>query len=101
MDKKELPTEDEQYEAYKSVLQQMGDKPVVVRTLDIGGDKELSYLELPKELNPFLGVRAIRFCLENEDVFRPQLRALLRASVHGNLKIMFRSDEHTSELQSR
>src|SRR5690625_2604355 len=89
MDKKELPTEDEQYEAYKSVLQQMGDKPVVVRTLDIGGDKELSYLELPKELNPFLGVRAIRYCLENEDVFRPQLRALLRASKYGNLKIMF------------
>lgn len=89
MDKKELPTEEEQYEAYKSVLEQMGDKPVVVRTLDIGGDKKLSYLELPEELNPFLGVRAIRFCLENEDVFRPQLRALLRASVHGNLKIMF------------
>src|SRR5690625_4089192 len=67
----------------------MGDKPVVVRTLDIGGDKELSYLELPKEMNPFLGVRATRFCLENEDIFRPQLRALLRASVHGQLKIMF------------
>src|SRR5699024_1112633 len=81
--------EDEQYDAYKSVLEQMGDKPVVVRTLDIGGDKELSYLDLPEELNPFLGLRAIRFCLENEPVFRTQLRALLRASVHGNLKIMF------------
>ncbi|GAB3057380.1 phosphoenolpyruvate--protein phosphotransferase [Virgibacillus ainsalahensis] len=89
MGKSELPTEDEQYEAYKSVLEQMGDKPVVVRTLDIGGDKELDYLDLPKELNPFLGFRAIRFCLENENVFRPQLRALLRASAHGNLKIMF------------
>ncbi|WP_010098431.1 phosphoenolpyruvate--protein phosphotransferase [Ornithinibacillus scapharcae] len=89
MGKNELPTEEEQYEAYKSVLEQMGDKPVVVRTLDVGGDKELPYLDLPKELNPFLGFRAIRFCLENEHVFRPQLRALLRASVYGNLKIMF------------
>lgn len=89
MGKSELPTENEQYDAYKSVLEQMVDKPVVVRTLDIGGDKELSYLDLPEELNPFLGFRAIRFCLENEPVFRTQLRALLRASVHGNLKIMF------------
>ncbi|WP_096269532.1 phosphoenolpyruvate--protein phosphotransferase [Paucisalibacillus globulus] len=89
MGKNELPSEDEQYEAYKSVLEQMGDKPVVVRTLDVGGDKELPYLDLPKEMNPFLGFRAIRFCLENEHVFRPQLRALLRASVYGNLKIMF------------
>lgn len=89
MGKSDLPSEDEQYEAYKSVLEQMGDKPVVVRTLDVGGDKELPYLDLPKELNPFLGYRAIRFCLENEHVFRPQLRALLRASVYGNLKIMF------------
>lgn len=89
MGKSALPSEDEQYEAYKSVLEQMDGKAVVVRTLDIGGDKELSYLDLPEELNPFLGFRAIRFCLDNEDVFRPQLRALLRASVHGNLKIMF------------
>jgi phosphoenolpyruvate-protein phosphotransferase (PTS system enzyme I) len=89
MGKSELPSEDEQFEAYKSVLEQMGDKPVVVRTLDVGGDKELDYLDLPKEMNPFLGFRAIRFCLENENVFRPQLRALLRASVYGNLKIMF------------
>jgi phosphoenolpyruvate-protein phosphotransferase (PTS system enzyme I) len=89
MGKNELPSEEEQYEAYKSVLEQMGDKPVVVRTLDVGGDKELPYLDLPKEMNPFLGFRAIRFCLDNEHVFRPQLRALLRASVYGNLKIMF------------
>jgi phosphoenolpyruvate-protein phosphotransferase (PTS system enzyme I) len=89
MGKSQLPTEEEQFTAYKSVLEQMQDKPVVVRTLDIGGDKELNYLDLPKELNPFLGFRAIRFCLENEHVFRPQLRALLRASVYGNLKIMF------------
>lgn len=84
-----LPTEDEQYEAYRSVLEKMDGKPVVVRTLDVGGDKELDYLDLPEELNPFLGFRAIRFCLENEHIFRPQLRALLRASAHGNLKIMF------------
>ncbi|SDK05819.1 phosphoenolpyruvate--protein phosphotransferase [Sediminibacillus albus] len=89
MGKSELPTEEEQYKAYKSVLDQMGDKPVVVRTLDIGGDKELSYLDLPKELNPFLGFRAIRLCLERDDIFRTQLRALLRASTSGNLKIMF------------
>lgn len=89
MGKSQLPTEEEQFTAYKSVLEQMHDKPVVVRTLDVGGDKELNYLDLPKELNPFLGFRAIRFCLENEHVFRPQLRALLRASVYGNLKIMF------------
>ncbi|MRH42043.1 phosphoenolpyruvate--protein phosphotransferase [Aquibacillus halophilus] len=90
MGKTELPTEEEQFEAYKSVLDQMGkDQPVVVRTLDIGGDKELSYLKLPEEMNPFLGFRAIRLCLERDDIFRVQLRALLRASVYGNLKIMF------------
>ena len=84
-----FPTEEEQFEAYKSVLERLGDKPVVVRTLDIGGDKELSYLNLPKEMNPFLGYRAIRLCLEMQDMFRTQLRALLRASIFGNLKIMF------------
>lgn len=89
MGKSELPSEDEQFESYKAVLENMGDKPVVVRTLDIGGDKELSYLQLPKEMNPFLGYRAIRLCLERDDIFRVQLRALLRASVYGNLKIMF------------
>ncbi|WP_040978927.1 phosphoenolpyruvate--protein phosphotransferase [Oceanobacillus jeddahense] len=89
MGNSELPSEDVQFEAYKSVLEKMGDKPVVVRTLDVGGDKEISYLDMPHELNPFLGFRAIRFCLENEHVFRPQLRALLRASAYGNLKIMF------------
>ncbi|WP_031404793.1 phosphoenolpyruvate--protein phosphotransferase [Geobacillus vulcani] len=89
MGRSELPTEDEQFAAYKTVLEQMNGKPVVVRTLDIGGDKELPYLHLPKEMNPFLGFRAIRLCLEMQDMFRTQLRALLRASVHGNLKIMF------------
>ncbi|WP_102262015.1 phosphoenolpyruvate--protein phosphotransferase [Mesobacillus jeotgali] len=89
MDRDQLPTEEEQYTAYKAVLEGMEGKPVVVRTLDIGGDKELPYLNLPKEMNPFLGFRAIRLCLEEVDIFRTQLRALLRASVHGNLKVMF------------
>jgi phosphoenolpyruvate-protein phosphotransferase (PTS system enzyme I) len=89
MGRDQLPTEEEQFEAYKAVLEGMKDKPVVVRTLDIGGDKELPYLQLPKELNPFLGFRAIRLCLEEQDIFRTQLRALLRASTYGSLKIMF------------
>lgn len=89
MDRQTLPDEDEQFQVYKHVLEKMGDKPVVIRTLDIGGDKELPYLDLPKESNPFLGLRAIRLCLDREDLFRSQLRALLRASSHGNLKIMF------------
>ncbi|WP_210366324.1 phosphoenolpyruvate--protein phosphotransferase [Bacillus sp. REN3] len=89
MDRDQLPTEEEQFTAYKAVLEGMEGKPVVVRTLDIGGDKELPYLNLPKEMNPFLGFRAIRLCLEEQDIFRTQLRALLRASIYGNLKIMF------------
>lgn len=84
-----MPTEEEQFEAYKEVLEAMDGKRVVVRTLDIGGDKELSYLNLPEEMNPFLGYRAIRLCLAQQDIFRPQLRALLRASVYGKLNIMF------------
>ncbi|TMU87983.1 phosphoenolpyruvate--protein phosphotransferase [Bacillus sp. BHET2] len=89
MGRDELPSEDEQYEAYKAVLEGMEGKPVVVRTLDIGGDKELPYLHLPKEMNPFLGYRAIRLCLDEQEIFRTQLRALLKASPFGNLKIMF------------
>lgn len=90
MGRDNLPTEEEQFEAYKAVLEGVKEgQPVVVRTLDIGGDKELPYLHLPKEMNPFLGYRAIRLCLDEQDVFRTQLRALLRASVYGNLKIMF------------
>ncbi|HLT56484.1 MAG TPA: phosphoenolpyruvate--protein phosphotransferase, partial [Bacillota bacterium] len=89
MGRDQLPTEEEQFEAYKKVLEGMDGKPVIVRTLDIGGDKELPYLELPEELNPFLGFRAIRLCLEEQEIFRTQLRALLRASIYGNLKIMF------------
>ncbi|GIO07578.1 phosphoenolpyruvate-protein phosphotransferase [Brevibacillus reuszeri] len=89
MGREDFPTEEEQFLAYKQVLEQMGEKPVVIRTLDIGGDKQLSYLPMPEELNPFLGFRAIRLCLDNQELFRTQLRALLRASVYGNLKIMF------------
>lgn len=89
MDATSLPTEEDQYNAYKAVLEAMGDKLVVIRTLDIGGDKELSYLKFPHELNPFLGYRALRLCLDRTDIFRTQLRALLRASVHGNLAVMF------------
>ena len=89
MDKDELPSEDEQFDAYKTVLENMQGKPVVVRTLDIGGDKHLPYLALPEEMNPFLGIRAIRLCLNEVDIFKTQLRALLRASVYGQLKIMF------------
>ncbi|NNV01165.1 phosphoenolpyruvate--protein phosphotransferase [Brevibacillus sp. MCWH] len=89
MGRDDFPSEDEQFQAYKQVLEQMGEKPVVIRTLDIGGDKHLSYMNLPQEMNPFLGFRAIRLCLEQQDLFRTQLRALLRASAYGNLKIMF------------
>jgi len=89
MGREDFPTEEEQFLAYKQVLEQMGEKPVVIRTLDIGGDKQLSYLSMPEELNPFLGFRAIRLCLDNQELFRTQLRALLRASIYGNLKIMF------------
>jgi len=89
MESADYPTEEEQYEAYKIVLEKMDGKPTVIRTLDIGGDKELDYLDLPEEMNPFLGYRAIRLCLDRVDLFKTQLRALLRASVHGDLRIMF------------
>lgn len=89
MEKEQLPTEEEQFEAYKKVLEGMKGKSVVIRTLDVGGDKKLPWLEMEPEINPFLGVRAVRLCLLKEELFRPQLRALLRASAFGNLKIMF------------
>lgn len=89
MDNDHFPTEDEQFEAYKAVLEGMGGRKVVVRTLDIGGDKKLSYYTFPEEMNPFLGYRAIRLCLKEQDIFRTQLRALCRASVYGKLCIMF------------
>lgn len=89
MDRTAMPTEDEQFEAYKKVAAGLQGKPVIIRTLDIGGDKEIPYMGLKKDENPFLGYRAIRFCLDRkDDVYRPQLRALLRASAFGNIKIM-------------
>lgn len=89
MDSSSLPTEDEQFKAYKRVVKVMKGKPVVIRTMDIGGDKSLSYLHLPVELNPFLGYRAIRISLQRQSIFRTQLRALIRASKFGQLRIMF------------
>ena len=89
MGRSALPTEEEQYEAYASVSRAMGDRPAVVRTLDIGGDKPLDCLDIPKEDNPFLGNRALRLCFQHPDMFRTQLRASLRASVYGNLWLMF------------
>lgn len=89
MNSSELPDEDTQFEAYKKVVEGMNGKPVIVRTMDIGGDKELPYLPLPDEMNPFLGYRAIRISLDRDDIFRTQLRALLRASHYGQLRIMF------------
>jgi len=98
MDRSELPTEEEQFEVYKEVAQKFQEKPVVIRTLDIGGDKDLPYLDFPEEMNPFLGYRAIRFCLERDDIFKPQLKAILRASQYGNLKIMFPMISSLEEL---
>lgn len=100
MDSAEFPTEDEQFEAYKAVLEGMAGKPVVVRTMDIGGDKELPYLQLPHEMNPFLGYRAIRISLDQKDMFKTQLRALLRASVYGLLRIMFPMIATVQEFRS-
>jgi phosphotransferase system enzyme I (PtsI) len=100
MDRSELPTEEEQFEVYKEVAEKMGDKPVIIRTLDVGGDKELPYLDFPEEMNPFLGFRAIRVCLERDDIFMPQLKALLRAGKYGNIKIMFPMISSLDELMA-
>lgn len=89
MDRDKLPGEDEQFEAYKAVAERLKGKPVIIRTLDIGGDKKLSYLPLKEEMNPFLGFRAIRLCLEMRDMFRTQLKAILRASIYNNILIMY------------
>ncbi|HBE78392.1 MAG TPA: phosphoenolpyruvate--protein phosphotransferase [Firmicutes bacterium] len=89
MDRPNMPSENEQFEGYKQVAEKMAGKPVVIRTLDIGGDKKLSYLPLADEMNPFLGLRAIRLCLNQKDLFKTQLRALLRASIYGDIQIMF------------
>ncbi|ELC8443637.1 phosphoenolpyruvate--protein phosphotransferase [Clostridium perfringens] len=99
MDREEAPTEDEQFESYKYVLEKADGKQVVIRTLDIGGDKTLPYLPLPEEMNPFLGYRAIRLCLDRKDIFRVQIRALLRASVYGNLAVMFPMISGLEEFQ--
>ncbi|MBM7624173.1 phosphoenolpyruvate--protein phosphotransferase [Sporohalobacter salinus] len=99
MDRDSLPSEEEQFEAYKEVAEKV-DGPVIIRTLDIGGDKELSYLDLPEEMNPFLGYRAIRISLDRPDVFKEQLRAILRASVYGEVKIMYPMISSLEELRA-
>jgi len=99
MNRTDLPTEDEQYEAYRTVAEKMAPCPAVIRTLDLGGDKFLSSLEMPHEMNPFLGWRAIRFCLAQPAIFKVQLRAVLRASVSGNLKMMYPMVSNLTELK--
>ncbi len=98
LERTSLPSEDEQFEVYKSLAEKMEDKPVIIRTLDVGGDKEIPYMDLPKEMNPFLGYRAIRLCLEREDIFLTQLKAILRASFYGNIKILFPMISSMEEL---
>ncbi len=100
MSRDELPGEEEQYTAYKSILAGLAPNPVIIRTFDLGGDKFISHLDIPFELNPFLGWRAIRFCLERVDIFKTQLRAILRASVHGNLKLMYPMISSVDEIIS-
>jgi phosphotransferase system enzyme I (PtsI) len=89
MDRNRFPKEEEQYEVYRSVAEKLGGEPLVIRTLDVGGDKQLDYFELPEEDNPFLGYRAIRISLDRQDLFKTQLRAILRASHHGQVKLMY------------
>ncbi len=100
MDRPQVPTEEEQFTAYKKVAESLEGKPVIIRTLDIGGDKEIPYLGLAKEENPFLGFRAVRLCLQREDLYRPQLRALLRASAYGEIKIMVPMISCVDELRA-
>jgi phosphoenolpyruvate-protein phosphotransferase (PTS system enzyme I) len=99
MNRADLPTEEEHFEAYKAVAQKIAPHSVIIRTLDLGGDKFLSHLEVPHEMNPFLGWRAIRFCLARPDIFKIQLRAILRASVHGKLKMMYPMISGLEELR--
>lgn len=99
MDSESMPTEEEQFNAYKQVAEKMQGKSVIIRTLDVGGDKELKYLKLEKEANPFLGYRAIRLCLDNLTLFKTQLKAILRASAFGNLSIMFPMISSIEELK--
>lgn len=100
MNNDHLPTEEEQYQAYRMAAETMKEKPLIIRTLDIGGDKELSYFNFPKEMNPFLGYRAIRLMLDRKDIFMTQLRAILRASAYGNIRIMFPMISSLAELRS-
>jgi phosphotransferase system enzyme I (PtsI) len=100
MERAELPSEDEQYEAYSEVARVFDDKPVIVRTLDVGGDKDLPGVDQPEEENPFLGWRGIRMSLDVPELFKPQLRAILRAAAHGNLKIMFPMVADVEELRA-
>ena len=100
LERSDLPDEEEQYHAYRMILDLFGDKPVILRTLDIGGDKDLPYLDLPSEMNPFLGLRALRLCIARPELFKPQLRAALRAGVGRNLKIMFPMVATLSEVQT-
>ena len=99
MDRNNLPTEEEQFIAYKTVAEKLEGKPLVIRTLDVGGDKDLPYLNLPDEMNPFLGYRAIRLCLDKVDIFKTQLRAIIRASAFGNVKIMFPMISNIQEVR--
>ena len=99
MQSSEFPSEEKQFEVYKEATQMLGDKPLIIRTLDIGGDKGLDYFEFPKEENPFLGYRAIRLCLDKKEMFKDQLRALVRASAFGNLKIMIPFVVNINELK--
>lgn len=99
LERDHLPSEDEQFEAYSSIVDVFEEQPVILRTLDIGGDKELPYLDLPEEMNPFLGVRAIRLCLRRPELFKPQLKAALRAGAEGNLKLMFPMVSSVAEVR--
>lgn len=99
MDRSALPTEDEQFAAYKAVAEEMSGQPVIIRTLDIGGDKKLSYLDMPEEMNPFLGWRAIRMCLDRVEILRTQLRAIMRASAFGKLRIMYPMISNATEIR--
>ena len=99
MNSEHLPTEEEQFKAYKEIAEKMQGKQVIIRTLDVGGDKEIKYLKMEKEANPFLGYRAIRLCLDNSQIFKPQIRALLRASAYGNIAIMFPMISSIEELR--
>ena len=100
MERPELPSEEEQYEAYREVAEAFGERPVIIRTLDVGGDKDLPGVDQPEEENPFLGWRGIRMCLDVPELFKPQLRAILRAASHGNLRIMFPMIVDTVELHA-